>query len=60
MNTPENEKRPSVVIVDYGMGNLRSAQKGLERAGVEALISSEPDVVDAAEGDVLPGVGAFY
>jgi len=50
---------PSVVIVDYGMGNLRSAQKGLEKAGVNAIISSDPEDVDNADGVVLPGVGAF-
>lgn len=48
-----------IVVIDYGMGNLRSAQKGLERAGVEAVISQNPaDLADAA-GIVLPGVGAF-
>ena len=59
MKTPDEEKSPSVVIVDYGMGNLRSAQKGLEKAGVQAFISSDPDEVDTADGVVLPGVGAF-
>jgi glutamine amidotransferase len=48
-----------IVIVDYGMGNLRSAQKGFERGGFEAVISDNPkDIADAA-GVVLPGVGAF-
>ncbi len=48
-----------IVVVDYGMGNLRSAQKGLERAGFDAVISQNPaDLTDAA-GIVLPGVGAF-
>ena len=48
-----------IVVVDYGMGNLRSAQKGLERAGFDAAISQNPaDLADAA-GIVLPGVGAF-
>ncbi len=53
--------RPSgcVVVVDYGMGNLRSAQKGLEKAGVRAVVSSDPAVVRSADGVVLPGVGAF-
>jgi glutamine amidotransferase len=41
------------------MGNLRSAQKGLEKAGVQAFITSDPEEVDAADGVVLPGVGAF-
>ncbi len=49
----------SVVIVDYGMGNLRSAQKGFEKAGVDAVISSDPADVENADAIVLPGVGAF-
>ena len=48
-----------IVIVDYGMGNLRSAQKGLEKAGHEALISDDPADLESAAGIVLPGVGAF-
>lgn len=48
-----------IVIVDYGMGNLHSAQKGLERAGFDAVISSNPADLDEATGIVLPGVGAF-
>lgn len=48
-----------IVIVDYGMGNLRSAQKGLEKAGHEAVISEDPRDVEQAAGIVLPGVGAF-
>jgi glutamine amidotransferase len=47
-----------IVIVDYGMGNLRSVQKGLERVGHNAVISSDPAAVAAAERVVLPGVGA--
>lgn len=48
-----------IVIVDYGMGNLRSVQKGLAKAGFEAIISADPEVVGGARGLVLPGVGAF-
>ncbi len=48
-----------IVIVDYGMGNLHSAQKGLERAGFDAVISGDPADLDEAAGIVLPGVGAF-
>jgi len=59
MKTPDEAKVPSVVVVDYGMGNLRSAQKGLEKAGVEAFVSSDPEEVNTADGVVLPGVGAF-
>ena len=48
-----------IVIVDYGMGNLRSAQKGFEKGGHEAAISDDPKDIERAEGVVLPGVGAF-
>lgn len=48
-----------IAIIDYGMGNLRSVQKGFERVGHEAIITSNPAEVDAAEKVVLPGVGAF-
>ncbi len=48
-----------IVIVDYGMGNLRSVQKGFERVGHVAQISRDPEVVARADKVVLPGVGAF-
>lgn len=48
-----------IVIIDYGMGNLRSVQKALERVGHAATITSDPAVVRDAEKIVLPGVGAF-
>lgn len=48
-----------IVIVDYGMGNLRSVQKGFERVGFTPVISRDPEVVAKAEKVVLPGVGAF-
>jgi glutamine amidotransferase len=48
-----------IVIVDYGMGNLRSVQKALERVGHAAEISADPSTVEAAEKLILPGVGAF-
>ncbi len=48
-----------LVIVDYGMGNLRSVQKALERLGVHAPISSTPEDVEGAKAIVVPGVGAF-
>jgi glutamine amidotransferase len=46
-------------VLDYGIGNLRSAQKGLERAGAEAHLTSDPGLIRRADGLVLPGVGAF-
>lgn len=51
--------RNSIVIVDYGMGNLRSVQKALEKMGFAALISDQPEAVAGAKGLILPGVGAF-
>lgn len=48
-----------ITIVDYGMGNLRSAQKGFERAGFSATVSEDPRDIERAEAVVLPGVGAF-
>lgn len=49
-----------IAIVDYGMGNLRNAQKGFEHAGVaDVVITSDRSVIASADGIVLPGVGAF-
>ena|SRR3990172_8436041 len=48
-----------IVIVDYGMGNLRSVEKGFKKVGVDAVVTSDPKVVDNAKAVVLPGVGAF-
>src|SRR5258706_5599628 len=48
-----------IVIIDYGMGNLRSVQKALEAVGQSAEISSDPDHVQRASKVILPGVGAF-
>jgi glutamine amidotransferase len=46
-------------IIDYGMGNLRSVQKGLERTGGEAVVTRDVGQIESARGVVLPGVGAF-
>ena len=48
-----------IAIIDYGMGNLRSVQKGFEKIGAEAVVTADPRVVLEAERIVLPGVGAF-
>jgi imidazole glycerol-phosphate synthase subunit HisH len=48
-----------IAIIDYGMGNLRSVQKGFEKIGAEAVITADPQVVLEADKIVLPGVGAF-
>jgi glutamine amidotransferase len=50
---------PVIVIVDYGMGNLRSVQKAFERIGRAAVVSDKPEVVAKADRLVVPGVGAF-
>ncbi|HEY7744895.1 MAG TPA: imidazole glycerol phosphate synthase subunit HisH [Desulfuromonadales bacterium] len=48
-----------ITIIDYGMGNLRSVQKGFERLGFTARVTSNPGEVEHAGKLVLPGVGAF-
>jgi len=48
-----------IAIVDYGMGNLRSAQKGIEKAGHDACITNRARTIAEADAVVLPGVGAF-
>jgi glutamine amidotransferase len=48
-----------IAILDYGMGNLRSVEKALERAGTGAEITHDPERIRAADGVILPGVGAF-
>ncbi|MDQ2629852.1 MAG: imidazole glycerol phosphate synthase subunit HisH [Actinomycetota bacterium] len=48
-----------IAILDYGMGNLRSVEKALEHVGVTAKVTSEAEEVRAADGVILPGVGAF-
>ena len=51
--------RPQIAIVDYGMGNRRSVQKALEHVGARAQITRDPAEIQAADGVVVPGVGAF-
>jgi glutamine amidotransferase len=48
-----------IAILDYGVGNLRSVEKALEHVGVAATITADPAEVQAADGLILPGVGAF-
>jgi imidazole glycerol-phosphate synthase subunit HisH len=48
-----------VAVLDYGIGNLRSAQKALERVGADARLTADPGLVRDAAGVVLPGVGNF-
>jgi glutamine amidotransferase len=48
-----------ICILDYGMGNLRSVEKALEHVGATATIASDLATIEAADGLILPGVGAF-
>jgi len=48
-----------IVIIDYGLGNLRSVFRGLERAGAAPKITADPEEITTADGIILPGVGAF-
>ncbi|TDE90852.1 imidazole glycerol phosphate synthase subunit HisH [Occultella glacieicola] len=50
---------PTVVVLDYGSGNVRSAVRALERVGAQVELTADPDAVAAADGLVVPGVGAF-
>jgi glutamine amidotransferase len=51
--------RPDIVVIDFGVGNLLSVQRGIEHCGANVEITSSPDRVLAASRLVLPGVGAF-
>jgi len=51
--------RPRVAVLDYGIGNLRSAQKALERVGADAVLTADARIAASADAVVLPGVGAF-
>ncbi len=48
-----------IAIVDYGMGNIRSVEKGFLKVGADVRITADPKVIADAKGIVLPGVGAF-
>ncbi len=49
-----------IAIIDYGLGNLRSVIRGLEKAGAQAVITCDAQEIASADGLVLPGVGAFH
>ncbi|MEE6209659.1 imidazole glycerol phosphate synthase subunit HisH [Salarchaeum sp. III] len=61
MSTTDAQRQAaaSVVVVDYGLGNLRSVTRGLERAGAAVTITEDTEEILDADGVVLPGVGAF-
>jgi glutamine amidotransferase len=48
-----------IAIVDYGMGNIRSVEKGFAKIGADVTITNDPKIISDAKGIVLPGVGAF-
>ena len=50
---------PLVAVLDYGIGNLRSAEKALQHLGADARLVDDPERAAGADGIVLPGVGAF-
>ena len=50
---------PRVAVVDYGIGNLRSAEKALQHVGADARLTSDAAEIASADGVVVPGVGAF-
>jgi imidazole glycerol-phosphate synthase subunit HisH len=50
---------PQIGLVDYGMGNRRSAEKAIERVGARVVVSADPAILREMDGLVLPGVGAF-
>ena len=56
---PGRSRPATVALVDYGIGNLPSASKALERAGAVVHVTRDPAVIAAADGVVLPGVGAM-
>lgn len=51
--------QPTVVVLDYGSGNVRSAVRALEHAGADVMVSRTAEDAESAEGVVIPGVGAF-
>ena len=56
---PTATSRPTVAVLDYGSGNLRSAVRAVERAGADVTLTSDPAVAETADGLLVPGVGAF-
>jgi imidazole glycerol-phosphate synthase subunit HisH len=52
-------RKPKVVVLDYGSGNLRSAERALARVGADVSVTADPDAALDADGLAVPGVGAF-
>ena len=55
----EGPTRKRVVVLDYGSGNLRSAERAVAHAGADVVVTADPEQALAADGLVVPGVGAF-
>ncbi|MEM9655245.1 MAG: imidazole glycerol phosphate synthase subunit HisH [Actinomycetota bacterium] len=53
------DNRLNIAVLDYGIGNLRSAQKAMERVGAQATLTDDPETIEQADGVILPGVGNF-
>lgn len=53
------DSRPLIAVLDYGIGNLRSAQKALQHVGADARLTADAGLIRDADAVVLPGVGAF-
>ena len=51
--------KPEVIVIDYGVGNLLSVKRGLEKCGSDVIITSDPKIILNGSRIVLPGVGAF-
>lgn len=49
-----------IAVIDYGLGNLRSVSKAVEKLGVEVEVTDNPERIEKADGIILPGVGAFH
>ncbi len=56
---PPTRRKPSVVVLDHGSGNVRSAVRAVERAGADVELTADPQRALEADGLVVPGVGAF-
>ena len=52
-------KKPEIIVIDYGVGNLLSVQRGVEQSGSKVILTSDPKVILSGNRVVLPGVGAF-
>ena len=55
-----NPKNPKIVIIDYGVGNLRSVLNAMTYLGVNAQITADPEEIKKSDGLILPGQGAFH